>query len=226
MGRVVCRSWTRPYSGGYLMSTLEKQSGKKSGRRVLTRPGASWAPAFGRWVAEMRGDESLEDIAMKIRPYVEQTGLKVDRSSLMKLESGRLPSWPMMAALGIVFDVPFQVVIDQLVSAIDFPGREKLLPSRRDGSRTGGTPSSEVTHGNAPTASAFSDLTLRCRQCEKTLEAYRGSFAKITRIAIAHVGPNLLADLSDSTTTAPRRAESAGAGRHRKLRAVPAKSNR
>src|SRR5262245_4698323 len=122
----------------------------KSPRGRLTRPGISHAPAFGRWIAQRRGRQSLEQIALKIRPYVESTGLKVDRSSLAKVEAGRLPSWPMLAALAIVFEVPMREMVDRLVSSIEFPGAEKLLP-RGDGWSTTSSAPREEADGNWPT---------------------------------------------------------------------------
>jgi len=55
------------------------------------RPQVS-APKFGKWLELQRGDRSLEQIAHKLRPLLVGVGLKVDRSTIKKLESGRVPS--------------------------------------------------------------------------------------------------------------------------------------
>lgn len=76
------------------------------------------APAFGQWLATQRGRRSYEAIASRLRPYVKDFGLKVDRSSVQKMETGRVPSWPMLWALSEIYRVPLPDMARQLLAVL------------------------------------------------------------------------------------------------------------
>lgn len=85
------------------------------------------APKFGRWLQMQRGRRSLEQIAIQVRPLVKPAGLKVDQSHLYKMEKGRVPSWPMLAALCRVYKVDIRGAVVELIDALEFPGSVDLL---------------------------------------------------------------------------------------------------
>lgn len=77
------------------------------------------APAFGAWLESMRGEHrSHEQIAQQLRPYVADARLKVDRSSVKKLEEGRVPNWPMIYAISRVHKTPVPDVLLRLAGAL------------------------------------------------------------------------------------------------------------
>jgi hypothetical protein len=69
----------------------------------------------------------LEQIARKVRPLVEPAGLKVDQSMIYKIEQGRVPSWPMVAALSQVYKTDIRETVLQLMQTLEFPGAGDLL---------------------------------------------------------------------------------------------------
>lgn len=98
------------------------------GRLVVSVPKRPTPTAlkFGVWLKLQRTSRSLsrEQIAQRIRPLV---SMKVDQSLISRYESGRVPDWPMLAALGRVYGVPFFDLVQRLVSAMEFPGASDLL---------------------------------------------------------------------------------------------------
>jgi len=181
--------------------------------RVRTRPGISHAPAFGLWVLSQRGQLSLEDLAVKIRPYVEPSGLQVDRSTIKKIEQGRLPSWPMVGALAIAFGIPTREVIDRLISAIEFPGVENLLP--RD--TVEAFPSSARKGSNGTITPTLDLLHSQLRERDQTIRKLRRDFSAVIAIAAEHLGP---------VEGAPRSAEPPQPSHTRTLRPVSRRSRR
>lgn len=111
------------------------------------------APAFGAWLADLRGARSLEQVARKLRPLVD---LEVPPSLLHKIERGRVPSWPMLVALSAVYEQPAASMTLRLlrtlttargvpltnvsasVSQADEPGPTLSLAPERLGTSTGG----------------------------------------------------------------------------------------
>src|SRR5262245_4487058 len=85
------------------------------------------APKFGQWLQLQRGTRSLEQIAIRVRPFVKPTGLKVDQSLIYKLEQGRVPSWPLLGALCRVYDVDIRDGALILIGALQFPGVSDLI---------------------------------------------------------------------------------------------------
>jgi len=94
---------------------------------TVPNPSAGTARNFGRWLQLQRGERSLEQIAIKVRPLVKAAGLKVDQSMLYKIERGRIPSWPMLAALARAYDQDFRATVMRLVDALEFPGVDVLF---------------------------------------------------------------------------------------------------
>jgi len=58
---------------------------------------------------------------------VEPSGLKVDRSLIAKIEEGRIPNWPLLAAFAIIYQIPLPELLSVLIQNIEFPGSAKLL---------------------------------------------------------------------------------------------------
>jgi hypothetical protein len=115
------------------------------------------APQFGSWLKQLWKGHSYEQVALKLRPHVEDAGLKVDRSSIKKLEQGRVPNWPMLYAISRAFNVPMEEITAQLTSALGFS---------RDLIRHSSTTPSHGPEGGAADGTA----TARIRQLEARLE--------------------------------------------------------
>lgn len=98
------------------------------------------APAFGVWLATLWEGKSYEQVALKLRPHA--PGQAVNRSSVKKLEQGRVPNWTMAYAISQAFGVPFMEVIARLASGMGYvtgplvePGKVLVLrENRRAGS--------------------------------------------------------------------------------------------
>lgn len=84
------------------------------------------APKFGEWLKLRRGTRSLEQVAIQIRPLVKHTGLKVGSSLIHKVEGGRIPNWPLLLALGRVYNIPTAEIAGRLASAIEIDGSRDL----------------------------------------------------------------------------------------------------
>lgn len=61
------------------------------------------SPEFGDWLRQRRGARSHAEIANQIRMRVQDAGLGVHPSLIVKLEQGRVPSWPLLTAISEVF---------------------------------------------------------------------------------------------------------------------------
>jgi hypothetical protein len=85
------------------------------------------APDFGAWLLELRADRSAEAVARQIRPLVAKAGLKVDQSLIHKIEGGRIPNWPLLAAFSRVYRVPLLEVVQRLTDSVQFPGASDLF---------------------------------------------------------------------------------------------------
>lgn len=176
------------------------------------------APKFGRWLELQRAGRSLEQIAIQVRPLVQQTGMKVSRSLILKLEQGRVPNWPMLGALCRVYGADIHEAVLQLVQTITFPGSADLL-CPADGVQHAFTPlpgaiPEEVGANNvsaslttapvppvSPTESALlHDVDLAARLLE-TADRLRAYANEITRRQIA-----VVSDLSADGHARPRKA--------------------
>lgn len=93
---------------------------------MATRPLVR-APKFGRWLELQRRGRTFEQVAIQLRPMVEASGLKVDRSTVKKMEAGQVPSWPLLLGLSAVYGVPVEETLRELVSALEFSGARDLL---------------------------------------------------------------------------------------------------
>jgi hypothetical protein len=93
------------------------------------------APAFGAWLSDRRGGRSHEQIAVKVRKYVQDFGLQVNRSSILKYEQGRIPPWPVLYAFAEIFEVDAGQLAARLFSAIkSADGRDLLRHASAEGS--------------------------------------------------------------------------------------------
>lgn len=174
---------------------------------------AATARKFGEWLKLQRGDRSLEQIAIKIRPLVRGTGLKVDQSLVYKIEQGRVPGWAMLGAFADVYGVPLPDLVQRLAASIEIPGAADLL--RHDGARelltTGGTPDAATTGGGhqpptdllnelAQAAFAFHALAVQCEEWSH----------RLTDIAAEHGIQILRRQTPDDRADATRRARTRG----------------
>lgn len=85
------------------------------------------APKFGKALKLRRGKKSLEEVAIPVRKLLEDTGLKIPRSLIDKIERGRVPDWPIFAALCRVYGMDIERAVLQLLNALEFPGSRDLL---------------------------------------------------------------------------------------------------
>lgn len=84
--------------------------------------------------------------------------MKVNASLIYKLEQGRVPSWPLLAALARVYNISIADMCHQLTMALEFPGSAGLI----------GIP--------APIAGSpgpLDDLEARVRDLEEQVLAYQ-----------------------------------------------------
>jgi transcriptional regulator with XRE-family HTH domain len=79
-------------------------------------PKALKSPQFGAWLRKQRGDKTLEEFAILIRRHAKAFGLEFDRSQVVKLEGGRVPSLPILWALAPVLECSV-VELEQRISA-------------------------------------------------------------------------------------------------------------
>jgi hypothetical protein len=93
---------------------------------VPKRPQVS-AVKFGEWLELQRGERSLEQIARQVREHVAAVGLKFGPPLLYKIEQGRVPSWPVIGALSLVYKVPLVEMLSRLTDAMTFPNSSVLL---------------------------------------------------------------------------------------------------
>jgi transcriptional regulator with XRE-family HTH domain len=115
----------------FLTNSLASEAGADNLSSSVPKHAAPKAPKFGAWLELQRGQgRSLEQIAQKIRPWVEPLGVKASRSTLQRYEkTGRVPEWLMLLALSRAYGVPIEETVSQLVSAMEFeePAARDLL---------------------------------------------------------------------------------------------------
>ncbi|MEK9723278.1 MAG: hypothetical protein VW405_07315, partial [Rhodospirillaceae bacterium] len=75
------------------------------------------APAFGRWLRELRGLCSRHDVAMALQPRL-AVPMKLSSSHFQKYEAGTIPPWPVLAALSAHYGIPMPNITARLVAAI------------------------------------------------------------------------------------------------------------
>ena len=86
------------------------------------------APKFGKYLAALRTkDRSHERIAQLVRPLVAPAGLKVAPSLILKYEQGRVPNWPMLAALARVYRQDLSDMVIRLARSLEFVGSSDLI---------------------------------------------------------------------------------------------------
>jgi len=143
------------------------------------------APKFGSWLKLQRGSRSLEQIALQVRPLVQPVALKVDRSLIQKIEQGRIPSWPMLAALSRVYGVPIEETARRLTEALTFPGSSDLL--RHSGERTSKPHQakgvSDVPASEHATAARIQQLERELAERTEQLEAREAVIREVQGIA-------------------------------------------
>jgi transcriptional regulator with XRE-family HTH domain len=133
------------------------------------------APRFGEWLAEQRGPQSYEMVAAQMRPLLRSTGLKVDQSMIYKIERGRIPSWPMLAAICQVYHLDFSQTVVVLAYSVEFAGSASLLSAAAAGRPTGAL--GNTGHARIPV-----------RKIKKELQAIERAF----REALEQVSSRLL----------------------------------
>jgi hypothetical protein len=104
-----------------------------------------------------RRGRSFEAVAILLRLKLEKSGLKVDRSTVKKLEGGQVPSWPLLLALADVYGVSVKETTGHLVGALEFAGASDLI--RHD-------PTVEL----APHLGGADAAATRVRELERQLE--------------------------------------------------------
>ncbi len=127
------------------------------------------APDFGGWLKDLRGDRSLEQLAIQLRPLVAESGQKVNRTTLHQFEQGRVPNWPMLAAYAVFFDVPLVELLHKLAQKIEFPGSRDLLSQ----TRTIDSPPQPKRGGDAE------KTTAHIRQLEEDISIYRSILKRV-----------------------------------------------
>lgn len=178
------------------------------GEPVPKRPQIS-APKFGAWLQLQRGKKrSLAQVALKIRPLVEGVGLKVSPSLIHKIERGRVPSWPMLAAFSRVYGVPIVEILQRLSDAIEFSGASDLLRH--------GTETASVLHGG-PDVPAFDVAAYaRIQQLEQQLSEREAFIDQTQNAARALWGMYLERVTAAEEGRPPRAAKRRRRGAHRK----------
>jgi transcriptional regulator with XRE-family HTH domain len=86
-------------------------------------------PAFGQWLREVREvhlQRTLASVATDVRQLLQPTGLKVEATSICKIENGRPPSTPMLWALCEVYGLDLADALIELTEATEFPGADAL----------------------------------------------------------------------------------------------------
>lgn len=179
-----------------------RSAGATLGLTVPKRPTPT-SPNFGVWLELQRGTRSHEQIARRLRDLLKPVGLKVPASAIVKLEDGRVPNWPTLAALAVVYDVPIEEMTQRLLSAMEFPGASDLL---RHG-RTGQIDSHHQGESDVP-ASDRQEIA-RLERKVAALEMRLAQTADIARKLVA------IASISDEVLEAGR-ARAGGRRGHRK----------
>lgn len=65
-------------------------------------------------------------MANQIRDRVKDSGMKVPPSLIVKIEQGRIPNWPVLAALADVFKEPFDQLVARMAGSMRFRGGKTL----------------------------------------------------------------------------------------------------
>lgn len=74
----------------------------------------------------------MEQVAIQLRPLVKEAGLKVNPSLIHKIEGGRVPNWPLLAAFAQVYGFPIAEMAGRLAELIKFPGADDLIRHEGD----------------------------------------------------------------------------------------------
>lgn len=165
------------------------------------------ATRFGAWLELQRGKRSLEQIATRVRKYVEDFGLQVHRSAIKNYEQGRIPPWPVLYAFSEIYGVSDAEIAARLFRAVQREdGRDLLRP---------GADQSSAPHQGGADVSASVKSTARIVELEHQLKEREALLRDVSDVARAF--QQQLADLASRITesgVAPREATSGG--RHRR----------
>jgi hypothetical protein len=164
------------------------------------------APNFGKWLIARRGERSHEQIAAKVRKYVEGFGLSVHRSSIVKYEQGRVPSWPVLYAFARIYDEQPSDIAARLFSAIQIQDGHDLVRHSLD------QPSGSPEGGSADVVPASSRDRDRISELERQLDEYKTLVDPLQDVAFRLV--QIARDSRKIGAASSRR--SRGGGRHRK----------
>lgn len=105
----------------FLTESISPEFGQLPSLCVPKRPTLE-SPTFGAWLKKRRGKRSHAEVANQIRDRVKDSGLKVPPSLIVKIEQGRIPNWPVLAAIGEVFKEPFDQLVLRLARSMQFRG--------------------------------------------------------------------------------------------------------
>lgn len=141
----------------------------------------------------------MEAVAIRLRPLVEPAGLKLNRASVNNFENGRIPSWPVLAAIARVYGASLPDVLLHLAHSLKFEGSTDLI-------RHSVTVSSQPHHlGEATDAVA---ATNRIQELEGRITAYEAIIKKahtLGRELVAATGDRIKSRATSTTQRQRRR---------------------
>lgn len=143
-------------------------------------------PAFGAWLRDdVWPGASYGEVANRLRIHLAGLSLKVDRSSIVALEKGRVPSWPMLLAIHAAYRVSIPDLVAKLVDALADDARLPLSGNRTDTS-TRGLPLGD-TKGYKGASQPFGGVSHgpSARTLVVRLRAYQALAKKIDRLSRA-----------------------------------------
>lgn len=85
------------------------------------------AKAFGTWIARARGERSREEIAASIRDVIDRTGMKVNRSAIMKIEAGRVPNVLVLYGLSRALPLPLDEMVRRILKDLGVRRRPQRI---------------------------------------------------------------------------------------------------
>ena len=85
------------------------------------------APGFGRWLRDLKGERSNEQMAIALRYWLRPLGFKVAPSQIAIWEKGRVPDWAQLGAVSRVYGVCLDELLDRIIDSVDIPVMPGLL---------------------------------------------------------------------------------------------------
>jgi transcriptional regulator with XRE-family HTH domain len=139
------------------------------------------ATKFGEWLQLRRKQRGRThgELAHDVRNLVKPTGLQVSKSQIVALEQGRVPSWPLLAALSRVYESDIRETVLLLIDALEFPGSADLLRPR-DGVQRASNP--QVEDARDESLGGGGDQTLSRSETDAIVRAVEGA-AQLLRLS-------------------------------------------